>query len=688
MHGAAALGTTVPSFAPRPLAPLVRRLGLVALVALVAGCSTFVKPTLPGETTWSVRSLSFEEPLNLDWSPLKKTLSVRPDQFLIPGQPYNPYRKAEDARRIVAFWHSYGYFDVGGVDADVRFDEAEHAIDILWHVTEGAPYAIGDVSVQGAPAGYDPALTAVIDFHRGAPVDLHAYRWHRHAMANILRRAGWLRAEVYSRAFVDREHKRVDWVYLVDPGPKSVVGTITVKGNHKISAEDILAWVHLTPGEPVAFAQIEAQERALMDSGAFDTARVFAEYGTEFVEGAIPPDTWIPPDTGGIIPAARVAPDGSLLPREGLDAAVDFTVQVVESPAATGRISAGVGADLERVDVQAGAGVQLRNALGSFHHLVFDGSVGYGLRWRGELDEPLGLYGSALARYVRPGLFGERVDLRVTARFDETLYPGFHWRNATFGVGLRSTVAKGLYVDVEPRLRLDWPVGVGTIDPTVRDALDLAGGARTMNAELAASLTWDARDNGLEPLRGHLVALRAAWAPGGALGDTPWLRLEADLRYMINLNADMAIGLRVAGGWVLALDDAAGVPIGARLFGGGAYGVRGFGTRRLAVYAERCHDADCQSIPVGAASLFESSLEFRWLPYRQQVGAVAFVDLGGAGEQANPFDAGVSVAAGLGLRVRTWSIPLAIDLAYRVTDVPAYGDLDRFFVFARIGEAF
>ena len=117
--------------------------------------------------------------------------------------------------------------------------------------------------------------------------------------------------------------------------------------------------------------------------------------------------------------------------------------------------------------------------------------------------------------------------------------------------------------------------------------------------------------------------------------------------------------------------------------------VGGFGTRRLAPYANACRDdGHCQDIPVGGTSLFEGSAELRWLPFRKQFGATVFVDLGGASVDANPFEAGVSAAVGLGLRVRTWHIPLALDFAYRVTDVAAYGDLDRFLVFARIGEAF
>lgn len=669
----------------------------VAVVVALTACSTFVKPTLPGETDYAVRELELTDAdggeLELDWALMKTLLAVRPDAFLIPGQPYNPYRKAEDARRLVAFWQSHGYFDVTVADAEVRFDDDQGVVDITWRVDEGARYTIRDVAVRGAPdAAWTARLAERVTFGAGDAIDVQAYRWFRHGMADALRRAGYLRAEVYSRAFVDRDAKRVDWVFFVDAGPPSVVGQVTVRGNRAVATDDILARVGLTPGEPIDFDRVAQLERDLLDTGAFAAARLYADYGTEFVTGAVPPDSWIPPDTGGIIAPHRVTPAGDLLPREGLDAAVDFTVTVVESPSVQGRLGAGVNVDLERVDLFTGAEVQLRNALGSLSHLVFGGTLGYGLRWRGDLDEPAGPYGSALARWVVPGAIGRLGDLRLSLRFDERLYPGFHWRTAVAGLGLRTTLAKGATFDIEPRFRADWPVGVGAIDPTTLASLDLAEPDRTLNAELAVSLTLDGRDNGIEPMRGHLVALRAALAPGGPLGETPWLRLEADLRYLINLGPDLAIGLRAFGGWALALDDDAGVPIGARLFGGGAYGVRGFGTRRLAVYADRCQgpadDPRCQAIPVGAASLFEGSAELRWLPFRKQQGVVAFVDVGGAGAAENPFDDGVSVAVGAGLRLRLWHFPLGFDFAYRVTDVAAHGDLDRFFVFLRVGEAF
>ena len=64
-----------------------------------------------------------------------------------------------------------------------------------------------------------------------------------------------------------------------------------------------------------------------------------------------------------------------------------------------------------------------------------------------------------------------------------------------------------------------------------------------------------------------------------------------------------------------------------------------------------------------------------------------FVDLGGAGTRANPFESGVSMAAGIGPRLRLWYFPIAVDLAHQFLQNGIVAN-HRFLVFARIGEAF
>ena len=98
----------------------------------------------------------------------------------------------------------------------------------------------------------------------------------------------------------------------------------------------------------------------------------------------------------------------------------------------------------------------------------------------------------------------------------------------------------------------------------------------------------------------------------------------------------------------------------------------------------------CQGQPVGGLSLAEASLEGRFLPPLKPYGAVVFGDVGGAGVDYNPFENGVSLALGLGLRLRFWYLPAAVDVSYRLlrdNDIQVIED-DPFQVFFRLGEAF
>jgi outer membrane protein assembly factor BamA len=124
--------------------------------------------------------------------------------------------------------------------------------------------------------------------------------------------------------------------------------------------------------------------------------------------------------------------------------------------------------------------------------------------------------------------------------------------------------------------------------------------------------------------------------------------------------------------------------------------MRGFGRNRLSPLAQSCvRDAGgdpivCGGTAVGGLSLAEASVEARWLPPLKPYGAVVFSDLGGAGAEANPFETGVSLAAGVGLRLRFWYLPAAFDFSYRVLrdNEPQEPADEPFLVFFRLGEAF
>lgn len=650
-------------------------------------------PKVPGETDIVVSAVTLQSAdgseLQVDYADLMDRLGMRAKSLILPGRTYSEFREAEDRRRIRAFWHTYGYFEVDVAEPKTEFDASANSVAITWLIKENVRYKIASVELLHAPEAYRDTLAEMIPFAAGAVnVDLEAFRKVRVDMAEHLRDDGFGHAMVYSRVFVDTTEKQLHWYYYVDAGPKTVIGNVIVQGNQRIPAEVVKERAGMIAGEPYTQLKRLKREWDLLDTGAFASAFIRPNTDTVFL---VPGDA---PDKGGVLRDEQVDAHGNLVPRK-LDEKVDLTLHVVESPSQQLRSRAGVQFDPTRIDTTVDATLWLRNIFGPLHHLTIEGRLGHGFLWRSTTEQPVGLYGDALLRYVRPGAIGRTGDFRLSGRFRDELYPGFHLQEVTTGPGIRTTFAAGWTFDFDLYFRYGHERGFGPFEPTVRDAFALSSRSDSYGGELQSSLIWDTRDNPVEAKRGHLLALHTSLSPGGPLGTHRYWTLHPEARGFVPLTPSLSLALHASGGWAL-LHDEAGVPLGPRQFGGGAFGFRGQGRQHLAPRAPSClftpegRRLVCQNVFAGGLSLVETSAELRLLPKLKPYGAVVFADLAGAGANANPFDEGVSVAAGLGLRLRFWYLPAAIDFSYRIVDrnepqVPAD---EPFLVFFRLGEAF
>lgn len=671
---------------------------LAACVSGATGCAQTRAAKLPGETDLRVDRVTITprkagEGTDVDFGPLLPKLGSRPGNALYTDRFYNPFRVAEDRRRVLAYLVSLGWFEAEVDEPRVRVDEASGKVELVITFTPGPRYALAGVRTEGAPAGTEDALTSRVPVHAGQAgdgIDLEAMRVARYEMAAALQREGFGHARVLVRTYVDRTKREVTVVYFADPGPRTKVGRIRVEGNRTVSTEDVLDRLGLRPGDPWSLTAKEKAELDLLDTGAFTGAVLETTADVETYLGDVP-------DSGGVVADERVASDGSLLPRS-VPEVIDVVVHVDEAPRARVRLRATIEADPTRGDATAGAELDLRNALGSQHHLLFRARAGYGVLWEDDTDTPSGLYGDALARYTRPGAIGRLGDGRLSVRFRDVLYPGSHLRELFAGPGLRVTMARGLFVEADAGFRLGQQVDLGPFDDATRRDLALPSRDDARGAVASAALVLDDRNDPIEPTRGLFLALRGEVSPGGALATHRWGLVAPEGRAYVGLSSSFSLALRASGGWIFGWDES-GVPLGPRFFGGGAFGMRGVGRDRLSPTAlGGCAsgtsvpgplgvDPTCRGEVVGGLSLVESSVELRYLPPLKQAGLAVFVDAGGAGRRANPFASGVNVAVGLGPRLRLWYVPLAVDVA---TQIVKDGTIDdhRVLVFARVGEAF
>ena len=665
---------------------------LLALSLLATACQ--VRPArVPGETDILVRKVEIlpaagQDKLAVSHDALFDRLGMRPKSLILTPRTYSEPREAEDRRRIEAFWQQLGYFDVQVSPPETTFSEDRATVALVFRVKENDRYAIGEVHLTGAPADHAGELSSMIPFATGqTEIDLERFRHIRNRMAEHLRNEGHGHANVYSRTYVDRKKKLVHWWYFVDAGPKTTIRSVKVEGNAKVTEEKILARTGLRAGDPYHEDLRDTAVQDLLDTGSFASAFVRVDTDTKFV----PPGT--APETGGELRDEQVDENGNLVLRK-LSPGVNVKVHVVEAPSRTLRVRGGFEVDPARADATLGATVWLRNLFAPMSHLVVEGRAGFGVLFEQRPGEPNGLYGDALVRSIHSGVIGRTGDLRVSARVRTDLYPGAFLTEVSAGPGVRSTLTRNVFFDLDLLGVYTRANNFSSFSAADRDRLALPDQDESANPELRTQIRWDARDNPVEAKSGHYLGFSARFSPGDPIGTHRYLNLAPEARGFLPLTPSVSLAGRAYAEWSF-LHDEAGVPLGARLFGGGAFGFRGLGRQQLSPVLQTCIPASpsltaCSERFVGGLSLFEASAELRLLPLQKQYGLVLFTDFGGAGPDANPFEDGLSFAAGLGVRLRLWYLPISVDVAYRALSrgEPQGLEANPVSAFARIGEAF
>lgn len=640
---------------------------------MLLACRHPAQLAVPGSTTKAVSSVAIESvdgnAMALDFGPLRSQLGLRSGNIILPPRDFNVFRLAEDRRRITAFAAIHGYFEAETREPQVTH-KSDGAVSIRWTIALGQQYRIGAVKLEGAPAVLYDELLADIPFGKGAQVLVDDYRSLRHSLADALRWQGYSHARVYSRAWIHRESKTVDWYYIADPGPKTQIAAIEVQGNRRVPAQAILERSGLRVGEGFGERERIRAQLALMDAGSMASVVILSD--EDIHKG--PPES---PDSGG---QPQVDDQGDLKARR-LASGLHLQISVIERPRREMRVQVGSEVDPSRSDVFAETRVVFRDLATAGLHFVSEGLVAYGYELGGS-SQPLGVYGTASSQIIKTSVFGSSLDLRTVASLEHQLFPSAAVREYAAGPGFRTRLADKLYLDVDLRAFAARETDALELDAMERASAGLAQERSSHGTLASASIVRDARDNGIEATDGYFASAFAEHAPSWLAATHSWTRLGTDLRAFHPLSAIYSVATRLSGSWLLGAGDA-GIPLHRRLFGGGSYGFRGYGRQELS--------PQVGGVRVGGESLVEASLEARMLEPRQLYGAVAFVDVGAASLEHNPLANGVSSAIGIGGRVRTFYIPIAIDLSYRLVEdngllSPLH--LSPWSVFLRLGEAF
>lgn len=533
-----------------------------------------------------------------------------------------------DYARLIGILYQFGHFaPVIRITLDGReaanlspFDVPDRIDNIEIAVEPGPVYSFGEAEI-GPTA---PGTELPEEFRPGGSASTRVLQDASAAAILRWREAGHAVAEIGGQRIVARHgDATLNADIVVTPGPVVTFGALIPQGHQRMRPERIVEIAGLPEGTVYSPAVIARVTERLRDTGVFSAVALQEQ---------------------------PLNPDDSM----------NIVAEVAESPLRR----FGFGAELS---TDEGARVSAfwlhRNLFGGAERLRIEGEIsGIG---QGELsfDGVDGVDANIQARLSRPATFTPDTlaygQIEIVA-LDEPTY---------------RLAGAGLEVGVEHWFspRLEGALGVGVRTTRFEDA---RGTRNTSLIYLPGELTWDNRDDPLNPTTG--VYMVGTATPFVTNGDGSGARLTADARGYLGFGeeASTVLAARAQLGSVFGAEIGS-IPPDYLFYSGGSDTVRGQDYLSLGAIQN--------GITSGGRSFAGLSAEVRQAIGDTNFGVVFFADAGYVARDADFSDGDWHAGAGLGVRYDTPFGPIRLDLA---TPVRGGGVGEDLFLYIGIGQAF
>lgn len=530
-------------------------------------------------------------------------------------------RAKKDEQLLTKALQSRGYF-AAKVTASLHFDQPNHeTAQITFHVKQGTVYRFGHVTIQVLPEGghslATPTATTLALVHGEEAIARKIFT----AEERLLKKAkeqGFAFAKTAKRhTQVDHDQHTLDVSLSLDVGEKVRLGAVTLTGSGTISMNHLMARIPWKPGDLYHPKRMEKTRHNLLATGLFNIVRIH-----------LAPK----PDKQGTYPVTiDLVQRKHRSIRSGLGYGTSTGAKLSASWEHRNIFSAG-----EKIEVKGHAAMETQNLESTFN---------------------------------KPDFLRIRQKLLVSTNLDKEESKAFH--KDSFGVeaGLSRPLTS----------HLDFSYGLGYRVENIEDK-NTKEEASFGLLSTPVKLTWDKRDNILNPSKGWYMGL-AGSAIVDTLGTGIWFgKFSGRYRHYRQLLDDPKLVLagRIGIGTIIGPSQK-DIPADERFFVGGGGSLRGYGF-------QMANDVDMDKKPVGGRSMLEFSSEVR-LQLSQSIGIVAFLDGGRAFASSHP-DLGkeIFLGPGGGVRYHTPIGPLRLDVGIPWRVRP---EIDHAYqIYMSIGQAF
>ncbi len=529
-------------------------------------------------------------------------------RFFASSDTYDPDRLAFDRELLRKYYLERGYADMRVVAAVAELTEDRKAFFLTFTVEEGDLYRFGKIDITTTLKDLDIAdLMSKVNTVEGEVYNADKVEKSIEALTFEAGRLGYAFVDVRPKVHRDQKSQTIGITYEINEGPRVYVERINITGNVRTMDKVIRREFRLAEGDAFNAAKLRRSRQRIRSLGFFDSVEVSQERGS--------------------------APDKTVV-----------TVNVQER--STGELSVGAGFSTSE-NLIGNLSIRERNLLGKGQDLRASVSLS-GRRQQIDLSftEPY-----FLERDVSAGFDIVRRDTNYQ---DESRYD----QQETGG-----TLRAGFPITENLRQAVRYTLQEDTIENVPSDAsifIKSAAGTR-LRSSFGYTLTYDVRDDRLEPTMGYIVKFDQDFA--GLGGDVRYLKTSIGYGYYVPVADDVVLALTARAGYIFGLGEDVG--LNDRFFLGGS-GFRGFNSSGIGPRDRSTLDSLGGNLRyVGGAELsFPTGFPAEYgLTGRvfTEAGSLTQVDDNGS----NIVDSGsIRLSAGFGLSWRSPFGPLRLDFGF------------------------
>jgi outer membrane protein insertion porin family len=588
-----------------------------------------VKFAIEKGARWSVASVDVTGAVSLKPHEVRSALETVPRGIIEAGR-YVSDEAARDRDALASLYRQGGWRDVKVSAPSVTDGRGEHTLDVTFAVDEGVRTVVEKTHIQGMTLLPEKEFASRLTVSPGTP-------YSETAVGND---AALLQSLYVDRGFVDAKAEattrfsgpdpprgeRADVTYAVTEGKPVLFGKTIVRGNRRTKPFIIEDRLANGEGEPFSMTKLLDTQQALARLGVFDRIDV-TTFETD-------------PET------------------------MSRSVVVTVSEARPWSLTYAVGAEYNpQKNASVDAQLSLRLSLAVTYANLFGRALEVGVEGRASNSDPRLIF-TARDR----SLFGGKVPLSFA------IYKTQDVPSPSYDVRRQGSFLQGEYrlsKTLRTGLRLQYELVEPSSDPGL--GADQRANNESRIASVSGGVTWDKRDDPLNPRTGFLLGTDLKYAFPLFAADAHFFKFlsQANL-YRPYGKTRFAFSLRGGVIWNQApCADATGencapnliVPVPERFFAGGTSTHRAFTRDNLGIKPETLNE---DNIGIGGTVLLIANAEWR-IPVAGGFEIALFVDAGNTwADPAHVALGEIRTGAGIGLHYLTPVGPLRLEYGLKL----------------------